>query len=961
MKKLIILTIGILLLLASNCFATTYYIRTDGGTGSQCDGTHDAAQSGAVDGADAGSTPDCALNHPNWVFPPRGESTARLAANGDTVVISSGSYRIGCQNASNCRDSLVNLTSSSYCSAGGSYDCFMSNGGTSEYDGTIANNVTVVGCTTAGCGCTAAPNGVVTCSTTRPELWGAGRIRQVLNVQYTTGVTLKDLDITDHDDCAYNNSLYSCSAGSKENELTTFNGIRLIGASNLTILNTRIHGVYAVGLFGHVGGGVVLNGVDSSYNALSGWDLDDCYSAGNCGSSGTNTISNSNFSWNGCVEDNPGYGTIKSQGCYSQTQGGYGDGFGSGNTGGNWVFTDTAFNHNTSDGLDLLYHNRGGYSGGTVSLKRVHIEGNTGDAMKTSNALTVEDSIIIANCGFFYGKSFTQTANASFDYCRSNTGSAIKLEFHDNVVPKIYNNTIASNGDVTIITTASCTAGINVLTKNNIIIGGRQWNDDTSLPPGAGGENQNTDIFYNSDTCQATFVDDYNICTGSFKTGSPCPGAHSLQNQSNSSTFTGTITQGPTTYYAGNDYSVELGIKVGSPARNVSDTSLSGTDSLDYNAFSRGVVWDAGALEYGSTNSGTSPNCGNATLNTGETCDGDSQLNGQTCSLQGFTSGTLHCNSTCTGYDTSSCVTSLCGNSVINGTEQCDTANLNGATCGSTGYSSCSGTPGCSSCVLTQGTCIAKTCGNSCTDSGEGCDDGNTTNSDGCSSICETEVSPYEKLLTYTDGDSATYIDTHTNLVNYTGMTRNADAYLRYDYGASHFGDFTQRFTARIDTCNDNGTVGAIAGVWAMSTGARTSLKDMLNNTDGSGLYMYCLSHSSSYQWTLFGNGTLSGAATLNDAIPTITRYIEMGRTGSTLTAKIYSDATYTTQVGSTMTMSDSHAYRYFYPVSSLNNSTSGTTISGSNSNYDLTYGTATTQTENAKSVGCSISGGVLK
>jgi len=46
--------------------------------------------------------------------------------------------------------------------------------------------------------------------------------------------------------------------------------------------------------------------------------------------------------------------------------------------------------------------------------------------------------------------------------------------------------------------------------------------------------------------------------------------------------------------------------------------------------------------------------CGNGVINTGESCDG-SNLNAQTCLTQGFGGGTLTCNSTCTGFITSSC------------------------------------------------------------------------------------------------------------------------------------------------------------------------------------------------------------------------------------------------------------------------------------------------------------------
>ena len=50
---------------------------------------------------------------------------------------------------------------------------------------------------------------------------------------------------------------------------------------------------------------------------------------------------------------------------------------------------------------------------------------------------------------------------------------------------------------------------------------------------------------------------------------------------------------------------------------------------------------------------GTVPGCGDGVIQSGESCDGSS-LNGKSCSTQGFSGGTLSCNSSCT-FNTSSC------------------------------------------------------------------------------------------------------------------------------------------------------------------------------------------------------------------------------------------------------------------------------------------------------------------
>jgi len=101
------------------------------------------------------------------------------------------------------------------------------------------------------------------------------------------------------------------------------------------------------------------------------------------------------------------------------------------------------------------------------------------------------------------------------------------------------------------------------------------------------------------------------------------------------------------------------------------------------------------------------PSCGNSNLDPGEDCDG-SNLNGATCSSQGFAGGPLSC--TNCAFDTSSCLATVCPNGVREGTEECDGSDFGGQDCTSFGYAtgtlSCSGgctieTTGCSMCPAT--------------------------------------------------------------------------------------------------------------------------------------------------------------------------------------------------------------------------------------------------------------------
>lgn len=901
----------LLMFICSTSWATTRYVRTDGGPGTRCTGTTDAADTGS------GTSQPCAVNHPNWIFPPTGDSTSVAAAAGDTVIIKSGSYRIGCQNSSNCKDSNVNLTNSGCSTSDPQY-------GTCKMRQT-PTNVTIIGCSTTGC----------TSNSLRPELWGAGRVEWILKLN--NGNVLKDVEITDHAQCGWSAISNSCGPNDSA-ELSAWDGVVVDSTTGVFLTNVKIHDIYRDGVRGGYVANLTINGdtlgaTSIDYNGSSGMNMDTCDNSGTCGVAsgsfvkieGNNPNQMASISWNGCINSYPaGANPVE---CNSQ----YGDGFGTTTTSGDWTFNYLRMVHNTSDGLDMKYCSN---SGCTVLVKNSHFGGNAGNQFKSSGQLTAYNNLIEGDCDFFEGKSYKASG---FSSCRS-LGDEFNANFQSGASWVFIGNTVISaKGNVlfSVVSRGTCSSANTMDIRNNIFYTTGRWSGVGGGQPGA---------IDKESGCDPTITQTNNIFYG-FSTSQLPSGA-------NTTTTTDPLLSGLVGGAA-----TASGLSSSSPAINAATESTS-QPSTDFNAFSRAGNYDIGFVEYGSTYSGTSPTCGNNIKETGETCDG-TDLNSQTCVLQGYASGTLTCNPTCTGYVTSSCVSSNCGNSTIDSGEECDTANLNGQTCLSQGFST--GTLSCSACHLVTSSCVASVCGDSVINSGEQCDDGNTTNSDGCSSICETEVSPYEKLLTYTDGDSATFLDTHTHSVTVTGMTRDANAYLRKDFGASYFtGDFQQDFTVTINSCSDNGNVGAIMGVWGMSMSARTSIKDMTNNTDGTALYMYCLSNSSQYKWSLIVNGSAT-TVEYSDSIPVITRYIRMTRTSGALTAKIYSDANYTTLLSTLTPASDTHAYRYYYPVVSYNTGHTDTTISGIVNGVNLTSGVVPSPGGISTQIsGVTISGGRL-
>ena len=123
-------------------------------------------------------------------------------------------------------------------------------------------------------------------------------------------------------------------------------------------------------------------------NGSYGWDGD--IGAGVSSYAGTLHFRRWVVEWNGCGETYPEQEHIA---CWGQEAGGYGDGAGfAGTTGGHYIIEDSAFLHNTSDGLDMLYTR---LPNAVVEIRRTIAEGNDGNQIKVTGAVTIENSIIV--------------------------------------------------------------------------------------------------------------------------------------------------------------------------------------------------------------------------------------------------------------------------------------------------------------------------------------------------------------------------------------------------------------------------------------------------------------------------------------------------------------------------------------------------------------------------------------
>lgn len=403
---------------------TLYHVRVDGGTATQCNGKADAAYPGS------GTGQNCAWSGPMVALPPSG--SARIAG-GDALIIHPGQYKVG-----------FGAPGADGCSSAYPWDCTMQ----PVPSGPDADHPTKILGTGYDTGCASAP-----------QLWGNERAAQVVSLVGSKNVQMACVEITDHAPCveSHSSGTYACNRSSYPYGAWAAMGIRASDSSNVQLTDLNIHGLANRGVLAGRLKDWTLTRVRIAGNGWAGWDGD--LGAGLVSSnSGTIKFSRVTVEWNGCGETYPGNAPT---GCWGQSAGGYGDGVGTGRTGGNWVIEDSSFLHNVSDGLDLLYAD----GTGTVTLNRVRSEGNAGNQIKISGTSSITNTIAVGNCGFFNGKSFTYNV----DSCRA-LGDAIALSATSaTTVMSVVNSTILSQGNV-IINTAG-PAGSQLVLRNNVMIG----------------------------------------------------------------------------------------------------------------------------------------------------------------------------------------------------------------------------------------------------------------------------------------------------------------------------------------------------------------------------------------------------------------------------------------------------------------------------------------------------------
>lgn len=975
MKKLLVI---LFLLITSPALAyNTWYVRTDGSTATNCTGLTDAAYPGS------GTAQACAFNHPNWAIGIYGDPTAYVSKlqGGDTLIID-GSYKIGCQNSTNCLSASVNITQTARCYPSWTDKCSF-DAIASGPDATHPTRILGKGWDT-------------NCSS-KAELWSEFYTYTGLNLTDASNVEIQCLELTDH---------------STSNSGLMYRGIYAEDSSNVLIKNVSMHGLKKGIMAGRLSDWTLRN-VDILRNDSVGWDGDIGHTAPNDSSnSGTMAFENVNIQYNGCRETYPGNLPDR---CCSQSQGCYGDGLGTYATGGNWTFTNVNFSHNTSDGLDLLYHT--GAVGSSIQIKNSRFEGNAGNPLKlAARTDIVENSIVIANCGYFEGQSFTSTTHISsgvptaFNNCRAGA-QAFALILKEGSQHKIQNSTVLGDGGILIYTQGSeCNGTEKILSRNNIFVGGPKFmyaGEDTTLfwPGGSDGNGTGTCGFWEQ------FDNDYGI---EWDTKYGCTGTATYQCEVDP-VFVDTTGLG---FYTGAGQNVNL--QVTSPAIDEGDETVTcsyGDCAKDYNYFPRGESYDLGSLEYGSTPPQPSCPANPILCETAEDCSSNGwfwQLN-NTCSdtidpciddpinclTQAYCEAASYywwstntCNSTeepvvttcaddCTLCTSVNCVST--GPSCflqLSGTPICEATidPCNNACAGCTDSTDCGNSTFAGGCFWWDtNVCkaVAQSCNTNCLDcsssetcagstfgcswDGTACSENDPCDYDctdcsavnclssiqrcflwsdsSCNSTTEQQVTPegYENLGTYTEADPGSNVSIVNDILTVSNLGHNTDTSVGKDFGAEYFPDFIHRFRISIQSCTAS-TEDAGATVWAVTATPSASSYELEEvNKDGIELSFSCLSESSNHiRWLLYAADSARFDFYEDIAFP-MTRYIQIDRFGLNLTASIYSDSTYSTLVYKlSLEQLSNPAYRYFYPLLAYNDSVTGTSLSFVTSNINL-------------------------
>ena len=594
LKLTVLLAIVFCLISSSGWAANTWYVRQNGGTVAQCTGLVDQDYDGGIHGT------SCALNHPFLVTSVDdncgGSSGAVKWAGGDTMIIypKVGGYDMG-------YGASGTAGSSSF-----PWDCHMRD----IPSGSDSSHKTkIYGSNYSSCSS-------ISSST---ELYGKERSYWVIQMLGSDNVDLRCLHVTDHSDCRYNSTINDGDACPTSYPYGDFaqKGLKSADSDNVNIEDLWITGMASEG----ASISTPSNWTARNWNLWGNSYININFNGyGNSGTvdaaTGTMDFTDGTIAWSGCTLVYPptsssynGITLYDPKRCCSQDQGCAADGVGSNENDANWSFTGTKFIHNVADGLDLLYHDIDGGSG-TITVSNVKSIGNSGNQIKTGGNAVIKNTAVDADCNYFRNKSYTweysgncrtwdstdvstcETGHAGCewdggvsqclnfsDHCRA-SGNAFSFAYQTNTDVyvegvSVVNTVNAEPFNISARNIANCAANNLLTVKNSVITTTNSLNY----------------INIDSSCSSATVAQDHSVIYGF--TSNPTGTGNVFTNPN----LSGTILGSSANFLIPN---------TSSSAYDIADETASHQGSLDLFNYNRGASWDAGAIEFGSTDTGGS-------------------------------------------------------------------------------------------------------------------------------------------------------------------------------------------------------------------------------------------------------------------------------------------------------------------------------------------------------------------
>ena len=185
--------------------------------------------------------------------------------------------------------------------------------------------------------------------------------------------------------------------------------------------------------------------------------------------------------------------------------------------------------------------------------------------------------------------------------------------------------------------------------------------------------------------------------------------------------------------------------------------------------------------------------------------------------------------------------------------------------------------------------------------------------------------SPYEDFTTFTEVDPGSTVSVAANTITGAQVdVKNSDTYVYKDYGAGYFGDFTHQFSAKATM--DEGTADVI-WVWGLTN----TVDDYGAWAAGIGFGFYGQSWSRTVVQEKGGSTDFSTQLSNNTIY-----YFTITRSGTSLTATVYSDSGRTNTVYTHNITVASTTYRYLYALTSQNLASSGWLVDATIYDFDL-------------------------